>query len=382
MRHLSEGKLRAFYDGVLSAVERSQVQQHLETCTRCVERAAVVQQRGRRVRALLTALEPQAGADAVAPQLARKRFEIYLRERKEQSMAHNPFSRRYRPVWAGAALALLVALTLTVPPMRTLAGNFLSLFRVQKIEFTPVSPEALPDEEMMEAVAPGIQRMFDEDLTIAEKGQRENVDEATARARAGFPVRLPAAGQEPVRYEWTPPLHVAMQIDLPRVRALFAELGYQDVELPDALDGKTVEADFQGMLTAAYGACEDERSPGDECMAFVQLPSPTISVPDDLDIVQLGRIYLELLGTSSEEAARLSERIDWATTLVVPFPRHYDLTYETVRVDGVEGTLIHPTSEDSWYREYLLTWVKDDIVYAVTGNGDHARALELAGSLE
>ena len=296
-------------------------------------------------------------------------------------MAHNPFSRRYRPVWAGAVLALFVALTLTVPPMRTLAGNFLSLFRVQKIEFTAVSPEALPDEETMEAVAPEIERMFDEDLTVTTQGERETVDEATARARAGFAVRLPATEQDQVRYEWTPPVHVAMQIDLPRVRALFAELGYQDVELPDALDGKTVEADFQGMLTAAYGACEDERAPGNECMAFVQMPSPALSVPDDLDVVQLGQVYLELLGTTREDAADLSERIDWTTTLVVPFPGHHDLTHETVRVDGVEGTLIHPTSS-AWYREYLLTWVKDDVVYAVTGNGDHAKALDLADSLE
>ena len=381
MKHLSEGKLRAFYDGDLSAAEQSQVEQHLETCIRCAKRAAVVQERGRRVRTFLTGLEPQAGADVVAPQLARKRFETYLRERKEQRMAHNPFSRRYRPVWAGAALALFVALTLTVPPMRTLAGNFLSLFRVQKIEFTAVSPEDLPDEETMEAVAPEIERMFYEDLTVTTQGERETVDEATARAQAGFPVRLPVTEQGQVRYEWTPPVHVAMQIDLPRVRALFAELGYQDVELPDTLDGKTVEADFQGMLTAAYGACEDERAPGNECMAFVQMPSPALSVPDDLDVVQLGQVYLELLGTTREDAADLSERIDWTTTLVVPFPGRYDLTHETVRVDGVEGTLIHPTSS-AWYREYLLTWVKDDVVYAVTGNGDHAKALDLAGSLE
>ena len=387
MKHLSEGKLRAFYDRALSArglsaAERGQVQQHLETCARCAARATLVRERGRRVHTLLAGLEPRPGAGAVAPQIARRQLDTYLWERKEQSMARNPFSRRYRPAWAAAALVLLVMLTLTVPPVRTWAGDLLRLFRVQKIEFTPVDPEALPDEETLEAVAPEIQRMFDKDLTITTDGERETVDEATARARAGFSIRLPATEQEEVRYEWTPPVHVAMQVDLPRLRTLFAELGYRDVELPDTLGDRTVEADFQGMLTAAYGACEDERPPGGECMAFVQMPSPAISVPDDLDIDQLGRVYLELLGMTDEEAARLSDRIDWTTTLVVPFPNRYDLAYETVRVDGVEATLIHPASEDRWYREYLLTWVKGGIVYAVTGNGDYAGALELADSLE
>jgi hypothetical protein len=382
MRHLREGQLRAFYDGALGAAERDQVRQHLETCARCAERASVVRERGRRVHALLAALEPQTGVDAVSPRLARTRFETYLRQRKERTMARNPFARRYRAAWAAAALVVLVALTLTVPPVRTWAGNLLGLFRVQKIEFAPVDREALPDEETLEAVAPEIERMFDENLDITTEGETETVDEATARARAEFPVRLPPAREEAVRYEWTPPVHIAMQIDLPRLRALFAELGYQDVELPRALDGRTVEADFKGILTAAYGACDDEPSAGEDCTIFLQMPSPTATAPGDLDVAQLGRVYLELLGMPEEEAARLSERVDWTTTLVVPFPHHVNLTHETVRVDGVEGALIH---SESGYRpspEYLLTWIKDDIVYAVTGKGDLAAALELARSLE
>lgn len=296
-------------------------------------------------------------------------------------MVRNLFSRRYRLAWAGAVLAMLVMLTLTVPPVRTLAGDLLSLFRVQKIEFTPVDPEALPDDETLEAIAPGIERMFDETLTVTMEGEQEVVDEASARDRAEFPIRLPTTEEE-VRYEWAPPVHIAIQIDLPRIRALFNELGYQDVELPDALDGETVEADFQGMLTAAYGDCEDESSSRKDCISFVQMSSPTVSVPEDFDIDQLGQVYLELLGVTGEEAARLSERVDWTTTLVVPFPHHVNLTHETVHVDGVEGALICSNSEYRPSSEYLLTWIKDDIVYAITGKGDHAKALELASALK
>jgi hypothetical protein len=382
MRHPDEGKLRALCDGALDAAEYEDVRQHLTSCAGCAEKVAVLEARTHRVHALLAELDPQTDREAVAPRLARQRFEAYGQERKERHMARNPFSRRYRPAWAVAVLAVLVTATLTIPPMRTLAGDLLGLFRVQRIEFTPVNPEALPDEETLQALAPEIERMFDETLTITVEGEQQSVTEAAAREQAGFPIRLPAAAGENARYEWTPPMHIAVRVDVSQLRALFAELGYADIDLPSALDGETVEAEFAGMLTASYGRCAEDALGEPNCVALVQMPSPAATVPDGLDINDLGRVYLELLGMPVEEAARLSERIDWTTTLVLPFPHHVNLTHETVQVDGVEGTLIHSQSAYRPAPEYLLTWVKGDIIYAIAGQGDSSRALELAASLE
>jgi hypothetical protein len=318
--------------------------------------------------------------DAVSPKVAKRRFDVLRRERKERRMAPKPFSRRYRPAWAAGALVLLIVLTLTIPPIRTLAGDLLQLFRVQRIEFTSVSTDALPDEETLEALAPEIERMFEDTLTLTSDGERREVSAAEVHDLAPFPIRLPDSEAER-SYEWTPPVHITMQVDLPRWQALVRELGYSDVALPKALDGKTVEADLQGVLSVAYGSCEDSSPPEGDCITFVQMASPSATVPDGLDVDQLGRIYLELLGMPAEEAERLSKQIDWTTTLVLPFPHHVNLTYETVEVDGVEGTLIY---SESGYRptpEYLLTWVKGDVVYAVTGKGDHTEALALIASL-
>lgn len=380
MKHLSEGELRAFFDGELRSADRDQIEQHLETCPRCSGQAAAVQRRGDHVHELLSKLERQPETDAVVSEIAKRRFDIFRRERKERHMARNPFSRRYRPAWAAAAVVLLVALTLTIPPVRTLAGDLLQLFRVQEITFTPVSTDALPDEETLEALAPEIERMFEDTLTITLDGERQEVSEEAVRNVASFPVRLPG-NRTSDSYEWTPPARITMEVDLPRWQALFAELGHRDVALPRALDGKTIEADLHGMVSVAYGSCDDEAPAGRDCMTFVQMGSPSATVPDGLDIDRLGRIYLELLGMPAEEAERLSKQIDWTTTLVLPFPHHVNLTYEGVQVDGVEGTLIH---SESGYRpapEYLLTWVKGGVVYALAGKGDHGEALELAASL-
>ncbi len=379
MRHPDEGKLRAFYDGALTAEAHREIERHLATCARCAERAAVVEARGRRVQALIDGLVVESGVEAAKPRLSRRQFETYLREKKERRMTRNPFSKRYRPAWAALTLVLVIVLTVTVPPIRALAGEFLSLFRVQQVEFVAFDPTVLPDEEALDVALPEFKRMFDENLTIEMAGEREFVDEATARARADFPIRLPT-GREVTRYEWTPPARIALTVDLPRLRALFAELGYQEIELPDSLDGETMSVEFQGMLEAEYGTCGG--TPNTRCLSFLQMPSPVVSMPDDLDAEQFGRIYLELLGMTEAEINALSARIDWTSTLLVPYPRHPNLVYEAVRVDGVEGALVHPASEPLQYRQYLLTWVKNGIVYVVTGNGDHAEALALLETLE
>jgi hypothetical protein len=278
-----------------------------------------------------------------------------------------------------AALALLAAVTLTVPPIRTLAGDLLAVFRVQRVAFTPVDVEAFPNEEVLEDLAPEIERMFGESLAVVAEKEPEEVTEAEARERAGFPIRLPDT-PEPTRHEWTPPIHISMEVDVSQIQALFTELGYEDVELPQALEGRTLEADFSGMLTTYYGSCADA-SVGRDCITLVQMASPTVSVPDGLDVEELGRIYLELLGTPKDEALQLSEQIDWTTTLVLPFPHHVSLTYETVSVGGVEATLVHSESGYRPTAEYLLTWVEGNVIYAVVGKGDSSEALSLAASL-
>lgn len=382
MKHPSEGKIRAFYDEVLSATEQEQILRHLECCPRCAERAAVVRERGRHVGTLIGILDSQVEREIISPRLARHRVEAYVQQRKERKMARNPFSKRYRPAWAVATLIMLVTLIFTIPPIRTLAGNLLSLFRVQQIDFTDVSPETLPDEETIQAVAPRIEAMFDEDLTISLAGEPEIVDEATAHARAGFPLRM-ARTMKPAFVQWVPPIHVALEVDLPRVKALFGELGYTDLDLPDELDGAVVEAQTEGMVQTHYGECEvDNPERQLDCRVHIQMPGPVISIPDDLDVEELTRVYLELLGMTEEEAARVSGRLDWSTTLLVPFPRAYGLTYEDVEVDGVEGTLLFSMTPDGKYREYLLTWTKEGVIHAVSGYGDFDPALALTDTLE
>jgi hypothetical protein len=83
---------------------------------------------------------------------------------------------------------------------------------------------------------------------------------------------------------------------------------------------------------------------------------------------------------TAEEAAQFSQTVDWTTTLVIPIPR-YATEYQEVQVDGVEGTLIMQ-SQRSELPNYLLIWINDGVVYALTGPGDAQSAVDMANSLE
>ena len=80
--------------------------------------------------------------------------------------------------------------------------------------------------------------------------------------------------------------------------------------------------------------------------------------------------------------AQFSERVDWTTTLVVPVPSYASLSYTDVKVDGVVGTLVRSPRGSKNRHEYLLTWVKSDIVYALHGVGTVSDAVRIAESLQ
>jgi hypothetical protein len=65
----------------------------------------------------------------------------------------------------------------------------------------------------------------------------------------------------------------------------------------------------------------------------------------------------------------------------VPIPSN-SASYEQVTVDGVTGTLIQRPSREGEPTIFALLWVRDGIIYAISGRGTNSeQAIELANSL-
>lgn len=385
MKHPTDGQLRAMLDGEINAVERERIQAHMGQCNRCAHQIKRLQTQNDQVSAWLSHIDPPSARPPVSAQVARKQFDTYLcgelnRKKKETTMFKTLFAKRYRPAWAALAIVLAISLAFSFAPVRTLAANLLALFRVQKIEFVQVNPANIPDEDTLETALHALEAMMEDEADLQIDGDLQEVDLAAARALPDFKTRFPAALAGEPRVTIKPGIQATMQVDLDRVQDLMIELGYGQVELPASLDGAEVSINVGTLVTAMYGACGEDATRA-SCTALFQMPTPALSAPDELDIDQLGRTYLQLIGLSESEAEQFSQRVDWLTTLVVPMPQTSNLNYQDVSVDGVNGTLV-TSRYNKGGNEYLLTWIKDGIVYALTGAGKADKALEIANSMQ
>ena len=296
----------------------------------------------------------------------------------------------------GAIAVLALALLLAFPTTRALAGELLNLFRVQQVAVLPIDMTGLESMTGNEALASQMSELISESTEVTdEPGEpvvAANADEA--ESAAGFNVRLPA-DQTPSHIYVTDSSAFNLTVDRAKAQAFIEAAGRTDLVLPESIDGAEISVSIPATVNAAFGTCPEPQTQkpenmgemqgdrgGDypDCVIFTQMPSPLVSAPDGLDMAQLAQIGLEFSGMSREEAAAFTATVDWTSTLVIPVPRRAT-SHEDISVDGVTGKLIQRVSD--YAPEYALIWVKDGIVYAVSGTGtDTAPAFAIVDALQ
>jgi hypothetical protein len=265
---------------------------------------------------------------------------------------------------AGAAgVAALVGL-LAIPQVQALASEFLSIFRVEKFVLVGVSEERM--EQIQAAVGEGTQ--FGEHETISggeEPQEAASLDEAASLA--GFsPLQADASFGDPSGIMVSSTSVVRYRPDVAAIREVFSALNLDPEIIPANIDGQPFDITIPAGVMATYGK-------GNKVIAVSQVPSPTLSVPDGVDSQKLGEAMLQLLGMSADDAARMSQSIDWTSTLVVPVPQGLDSIRE-VTVRGTTALLYEGSgSPDKKNKKNAqgsstVVWQSDGYLYSVTGN--------------
>jgi hypothetical protein len=384
----SDGTLQARVDGELPVSEREQVDQHLASCAVCRNRYDAMHSQARRVEKALNALAPSSPEPADAAR-ALVAFRAALDDELEQKRGWPAklFAPRLRPAWGALAFVCAVAFILSVAPARTFAEKILAMLRVKKIAVVSVYPSS---SEMRPAdrTAKLFSQMMSDNVVVTEDAGKPQpaADAAGAGKLAGFDVRTIAELGAPQKILVSGESAFQMTLNRDRIQAILQEAGHSDIQLPSSVDGALVAVHIPKHVVTTYGDCPtfqarrngppQPRSVPDNCVIFVQAPSPTVSVPPSLNISQLAEAALELAGMSPSEAHSFCQTVDWSSTLVVPVPANIG-SYQTVNVDGGSGTLVSLPNE----QRYGLLWVKDGIIYSLNGHGDPNQALNLAASL-
>ena len=385
-KHLTEGELRAALDGELNVLKA----QHLDVCMHCQARKQQLEQEGQKTAQLLGFLA-STQESVPSAQRAWNRLTQQIVTKKETSMFKKWFS--FPVIRFGTAVILILALVLAFPGTRALAGELLNLFRVQQVAVVPVDFTGLEQLTGDGALGNQFTELISSSMNITQEPGEPTAaaDAAQASQLAGFNVRLPQSAT-PTQIYVMDGAAFSMTVDRAKAQALLDEAGRGDLVLPESVDGADISVTIPASVSAAYGTCpkpDTDSSEGGEgierrfpdCVILAQIPSPSVNAPADLDINQLAQIGLEFTGMSAEEAVAFTRTVDWTSTLVVPIPSNA-ADYNQVTVDGVTGTLIQRSSREGEPTTFALLWVKDGIVYAISGRGANSeRALEMANSL-
>jgi hypothetical protein len=379
MAHLSDGALLEYLDGMQDSARGESVRAHLEDCDRCRARAEDLHQRAGRVSAALSALAP-AAPDSPHRQRALAQLQDTVSTRQESPMFNRLWSNRNaRRLAIGLATLLVITGLFALEPVRAMASDFLGLFRVE--QFTTVSVDPARMQQIADALN---QNMYmGEQQMLKDRGQPTPVaslDEAAAQA--GFTPATPQGFGTPDEIMVTDSWAERYTPDVASLRAVFQAVGVDPSLLPDNIDGQPFDVSVPAGVMLSY-------SDGDPDLhndfTIFQIPSPTVNVPAGVDVQALGDAMLQLLGMTPQQAAQLSQHIDWATTLVVPIPTGTTDVTE-VNINGTSGLLFKASGttgdNGSGTPESAILWQNNGIVSMVVGSNNGSRLIAIAESME
>jgi Putative zinc-finger len=406
MSCIHDGNLRQYLDGELAGAELAEVTEHLASCADCVGRLEKTRVAKTQTAAALATLAPAADGDAINPAMAYAQFtRQFAADREPKTWINRLLAPRWRPVWGLAAVALIVIVSVSINPVRAWAQRVLAMLRVEKIQVVSIDPTTLMSSSGPDSHPYKLFNQFVADNVVVtmDPGKPQVVSNLkTATQLAGYQVRVIGSLGAPQSIDVTGETAFQMTVNRDRVTTLLNEIGRSDIHIPESANGALIAVHIPKTVISMYGDCPVRRGYGGgnsqsqaealaerkmermanmkdtNCTYLIQAPSPTVSVPPDLNMSDIAEAALELAGMTPAEAQSFCQTVDWSSTLVVPIPRNTS-SYEKVTVDGVEGTLITETLSQG--NRYSLMWIKNGVIHSLGGHGNSSDALSVAASL-
>ncbi|HVQ12697.1 MAG TPA: hypothetical protein VMS40_03865 [Vicinamibacterales bacterium] len=286
---------------------------------------------------------------------------------------------RVRSIVAPALIAAAIVGLVSVPAVRASAQSFLALFRVVNFVAVPVDENRLARLAAENLDPP---HLIGEQLQVLEDpGPPTAVaSPEQAGAAAGFAVRTPGympTAVYPAGITVKGQQHLQVTPDAERLQQAMDALAINDLEIPQGLDGGIVDVRISPVVVLRY-----DRG-GALAAQLLQARSPTVSLPNGLDLRALGEIGLRILGLSPVEAREFAAAISWQSTLILPLPANAS-SFKQVDINGHRGVVIERARQVASGGRAAFTslvmWAADGMVYTIDApglsSGDSVRMAE------
>lgn len=361
-----EGYLLTYLDGQLSPREGQMLEAHLKACSRC---SRLLERLSREREEVTRILRPYHGACLNMPVgKPPARHAPSVTDLPKKGVLAS-VRRYYKWIAAAAVLGLLLGYA----PARSLATQFLRVFRVERVavlHFDPADMTRL--REALESYGP----------VNVENFGRVETEPLPAPDRV---VKLPAAvgGYTLQSTHDRSGAVVKVTPDADGINEFLARLGSGTL-LPREIDGRTFTITIPGGSVGRYVDRVTDRT----LVAFVGA-APTLQVPEGVDMLAVRDALLRLPVLPGNWKKALEGIDDWTRTLPVPDPTG---RAEEITLDGAPGFFLpgekvpraaQPSGE-THSRPAYLAWCRDGTwtVFEAASETTRDEALTLARQWE
>jgi hypothetical protein len=393
---MDKGILQAYLDGELSKEQMEEVRVHLDCCLLCRNLLEELSQDNGFARENLTRYEKAHQTMPVNVHLAWERFvKSSPTASSNQSKGRIFMITKYRKTTIAAGLLLALGISLLFQPVRTLATQFLSIFRVERMQTISISPEQLDQFSAIFKKNRGSLRIrnFGEiSITGTMKSNRITKAEALREIpQAVIPETLPG-GFGIQNIGMNSANVVRLKLKLANVNDLLQSVGATRL-LPAELDGKTFEIRIPAMLGIEYRVNQ-------KYLELIETISPELSVPEGAQADAIREAILQLPFLPPELASQLRAINDWQHTLVIP---NSEGNAEQIFIGGNSGIYFSVAKNMAILQKFFpegesqlksahnsfpvndftgaAAWEINGRVYLLCGNVDKTTLISLAGSI-
>jgi hypothetical protein len=383
----SDGELRISLeaDGAMSP----SIQQHLDRCPECHQRFLGIRDTANWSASVFSAAAPgevEPDVHVAYNQFRRVTAGHPARDTAGGFKMGQLFATRSMRAASAFVAVIAVIVAVTFSPMRTVADDFLNQFRVQKFAAVTIPMDLFGplDSGMLDGMGGGdgnglLDGALDQlgvlDTTFAfdHEGMPAPITLEEAEAQFGNidePDDLPEGFDSAPNAYLTEAGSASYALDTATAQTMIDALGLPIYSLPDPEQYPTL--DFGANIPAA-AVLEYQDADGKRVIVG-QMESPTLDIPDGLDMNKLREDILQFPGLPSDLVAQLRAIDDWESTLIIPIPE--GATSENITINGEPGLLIEHNLGSA------VLWEKDGILHAVIGQVSADEVRDVADSMQ
>ncbi|MGE5422133.1 MAG: zf-HC2 domain-containing protein [Ignavibacteriales bacterium] len=361
--------LRAYIDKEISHESAAKIARHLEECGDCTARYEEILNNDKFVSSMLAEHLDETEMHETIREEAWAKLNAGIKNQKKRRLME--LSTKYRRIAAAAAITICLVGSMSFGNVRNAVGEFLSVFRVEKIQTISITPQEMA--QIQDAIEKGVGRIDIEKFGSLEAVGKEealnNTTLAEAEKTAGFKVLTPQApGYDKPVINVQKFARKDLTLNIEYVNDLIAKLGGSKL-LPAELDGKTFSISMSPLVDITYNS-EEAQPP----ISLVAMRSPEMAVPGGVEVAEVRDALLGLPFWPSEIKQQLTGINDWQHTMLLPDAGQTS----KVAVRGSQGVFFQDPSK---YQSQLI-WLENGVVYSLIGPLSQDKAVEIAESLK